>query len=339
VPDRDRLMERLADGVFDPPVAFRDLADYHLDFTKLTAAGAAVSPEADLRERAERPAGCCTVVGGGGSGKSSLIAAVAASLSPTRFPVRVQGVNNAAALTREGFALHIARETLRALESTQLRRAADRTLRQPRGRLSASSRRIAGAAAMSLGISVPVEFRAQVSSTAREVIVERDAVSIAQGIEELVQITADFDRRLLLVVEDTDVFMPPDPIGRAERDRARRFVDSVLTYLAREFPASSMVAINSRYRALIPRGTVAAVEVPPLRSAAIGLLIEHYALQGGLHLSADQVAEPEALAYVAGRYAETKDIRRTLELLHKAARKMAGEARGDRITVDVLHGL
>ncbi len=61
--------------------------------------------------------------------------------------------------------------------------------------------------------------------------------------------------------------------------------------------------------------------------------------KAGLQVTAQQVAEPEALAYAAGRYAETHDIRRTLELLHKAARKMAGEGRGDRITVEVLHGL
>ncbi|MGO9790346.1 MAG: hypothetical protein ACLP8S_12910 [Solirubrobacteraceae bacterium] len=333
--DPARLMENLADGVFDPPVAFRDLADYHLDFAKLAVA----APEAELRERAERPAGCCAVVGGGGSGKSSLIAAVAASLSPTRFPVRVQGVNDEAALTREGFQLHIAHETLRALDAVAGGRRHERSLRRARGHLSASTTRTAAGGTMSMGITLPIEFTAQVSSTARQVTAERNAASIAQGIEELVEITAGFDRRLLLVVEDTDVFMPPEPIDQHERDRPRRFLDNVIAYLAREFPASSMVAINVRYKPLIPKGVVSSVEVPLLQSGAIGLLIEHYARRSGLHLKADQIAEPAALAYVAGRYAETKDIRRTLELLHKATRKMAGENRGDRITVEVLHGL
>ncbi|MGO9902903.1 MAG: hypothetical protein ACLP0J_25165 [Solirubrobacteraceae bacterium] len=333
--DPDRLIESLADGVSDPPVAFRDLAEYHLDFAKL-AGGA---PEADLRERAERPAGCCAVVGGGGSGKSSLIAAVAASLSPTRFPVRVQGVNDDAALTREGFQLHIAHETLRALDAAKGARRQDRSLRRARGYLSASTTRTAAGATMSLGISLPIEFTAQLSSTARQVTAERSAASIAQGIEELVEITAGFDRRLLLVVEDTDVFMPPDPIDQHEHERPRRFIDNVIAYLAREFPASSMVAINTRYKHLIPKGVISSIEVPLLQSSAIGLLIEHYARHSGLHLNADQIAEPDALAYIAGRYAETKDIRRTLELLHRATRKMAGENRGDRITVEVLHGL
>lgn len=333
--DPRRLMEALADGVFDPPVAFRDLADYHLAFTKLAGA----VPEADLRERAERPAGCCAVVGGGGSGKSSLIAAVAASLSPTRFAVRVQGVNDDAALTREGFQLHIAHETLRALDASGTGRRQDRALRRARGHVSASTTRTAGGGTVSLGITLPVEFTAQVSSTARQVTAERNAASIAQGIQELVEITADFDRRLLLVVEDTDVFMPPDPIDQTERDRPRRFVDNVIAYLAREFPASSMVAINTRYRPLLPKGVVSRIDVPRLRSGAIALLIEHYARRSGLHITAEEIAEPDALAYITGRYAETQDIRRTLELLHKATRKMAGENRGDRITVEVLHGL
>ncbi len=325
------LIERLAAGVFDPPVAFRELATYHLDFDALADS----SPEADLRERAERHSGCCVVVGSSGSGKSSLIAAVAASLSATRFPVRVQGVSDDAALTREGFALHIARETLRALESPQGARARPRSS----GRPATGSRQPDGAASDPGRLAIGSEFKAQVSSSAREVIEERDSVSVATAIEELIDVSADLGRRILLVVEDTDVFMPPDPLDRAEEERPRRFIDHVVSYLARDFPASSMVAVNARYRDLIPQSTVATVRVPSLRPQAIGRLLEHYASHSGIDVTAEEIAEPEALAYAAGRYAETQDVRRTLELLHKASRKMAGEGRGDRITVEVLHGL
>jgi len=332
---RSALIEQLADGVFDPPVAFRDLADYHLDFEEL--AGSLL--EADLRERAEREAGCAAVVGTSGSGKSSLIAAVAASLSPTRFPVRVQGISDESALTREGFALHIARETLRALDAIQVGRPRERKIRPARDMIARTVSRTSRSGSLSLGISVPVEFKAQVGTMAREVIEERNAASINQAVDRLIDITAKFERRLLLVVEDTDVFMPPDPIDTADEARPRRFVDHVLTYLARDFPASSMVAVNTRYEGLVPRGTVPSFVIPSLRPEAIGRLIEHYALRSGLHITAADVAEPDALAYVAGRYAEMHDVRRTLELLHKAARKVAGENRGDKITVDVLHGL
>jgi len=326
------LIERLADGVFDPPVAFRELATYHLDFAMLADS----TPEADLRERAERQSGCCAVVGSSGSGKSSLIAAVAASLYATRFPVRVQGVSDERVLTREGFGLHIAREALRAVESPQTGRPSTRVRQAGRaGSMSTAARsRGPGAAA-----SASAEFKAQVAASAREVIVERDSVSVAQAIERLVDVTADLGRRILLVVEDTDVFMPPDPLDRAADDRPRRFVDHVISYLARDFPASSMLAVNTQYRDLIPPSIVATVDVPLLRPDAIGRLIEHYASQSGLHVTAQQIATPDALAYAAGRYVETQDIRRTLELLHKASRKMAGEGRGDRITVEVLHGL
>jgi energy-coupling factor transporter ATP-binding protein EcfA2 len=321
--------------VFDPPVAFRDLADYHLDFEELAG-----SPlEADLRERAEREAGCAAVVGTSGSGKSSLIAAVAASLSPTRFPVRVQGISDEGALTREGFALHIARETLRALDAIQVGRPRGRTVRQARERIASSTSRTSRTGSLSLGISVPVEFKAQVGASAREVIEERNAASVNQALDQLIEVTGRLDRRLLLVVEDTDVFMPPEPIGDADADHPRMFVDHVVNYLARDFPTSSMVAINTRYEGLLPRGTITSFVIPSLRPEAIGRLIEHYALRSGLHITAEDVAEPDALAYVAGRYAEMQDVRRTLELLHKAARKVAGENRGDKITVEVLHGL
>jgi hypothetical protein len=330
-----RVMERLADGVFDPPVAYRDLADLHLDFGVL----ADDAPEGELRERAERRTGCCAVIGGSGAGKSSLIASVAASLEPLRFPVRVQGVTSDGVLTREGFALHLARETLRALEEVPIAGPGARRLRPARDRIASRTSARSGGATAGVGVPLNPEFKAQVGTTAREITEERDPVRIGQAVQELVDVTEELGRRLLLVVEDTDVFMPPDPINDAERERPRRFVDHVLAYLAREFPSSSLVAVNTRYRDLLPKGVVAQIAVPRLRAEAMRHLIEHYASRSGLHIAADDVIDPAALAYVAGRYAETNDLRRTLELLHRASRKVVGEARGSRITVAVLHGL
>jgi hypothetical protein len=133
--------------------------------------------------------------------------------------------------------------------------------------------------------------------------------------------------------------MPPDPVGAEERGRPRRFADHVIGYLAREFPSSSLVAVNSRYRALLPAATIGVVEVPALAPDSVGRLIEHYARRAGLVAAAETIAEPDALAYAAGRYAETGDIRRLLELFHKATRKMVGEGRGGPVSVEVLHGL
>ncbi|HEX8744623.1 MAG TPA: hypothetical protein VF712_15980 [Thermoleophilaceae bacterium] len=329
-------MERLATGLLRPPVAYREIADLHLGFDVLSGA----APEAALRDHAERPAGCCAVVGGGGAGKSSLIAAVADSLGPTRFPVRVRGATDPAVLTREGFGLHVARETLQALDDMPVAGPRPRSLRSAREAVAAESRVSRGGGSASAGVPLPVEFRAQVGTTAREVTEQRDAVSIAHALQQLVDITAGFGRRLLLVVEDTDVFMPPDPRDEEESQRPRRFIDGVIVYLAREFPSTSMIAVNSRYARELPAALLPTVEVPRLDPAAIPRLIEHYALRnGGLHIAAEDIAEPDALAYVAGRYDETGDVRTTLDLLDKAARKVVGEQRGDRITVDVLHGL
>jgi energy-coupling factor transporter ATP-binding protein EcfA2 len=327
----DALMQRLAEGVFTPAVAYRDLADVHLDFRELSRS----APEADLREHAERERGSCAVVGASGAGKSSIIAAVAAALEPSRFPVRVRGGASEHLLTREGFSLHIARETLAALETLERPRA----LRRPRRRLAPSVRTSRRGARASAAAPLPVEFRAEVGTTAQEVTEQRDAVSIAAALEELVALTAGFGRRLLLIVEDTDVFMPPRLHGETELDRPRRFIDQVVGYLAREFPSASLIAVNSRYAGDLPAGLVHQVAVPRLKTDAVARLIEHYAHCNGLELEAGSIIEPDALAYVTGRYAETNDIRQTLDLLDKAARKMAGEERGDRITVDVLHGL
>jgi hypothetical protein len=335
VADQKKLMERLAAGAFDPPVAYADLADAHLDFAGLVAH----SPEAELRDRAERRSGCCVVLGGSGSGKSSLIASVAASLEPTRFPVRVQGVSGEVALTREGFAVHVGHETLRALRSMAVGRPPERRLRPAGEGLAASQTRRRGGHSVGFGVPLPVEFSAQLASSAREVVQERDASAVAQALEALVAVSERFERRLLLVVEDTDVFMPPDPVGADERERPRRFVDHVISYLAREFPSSSLVAVNSRYRELLPSGTIGVVEVPALAPDSLGRLLEHYARRAGFAAAAEAIAEPDALAYAAGRYAETGDIRRLLELFHKATRKMVGEGRGGRVNVEILHGL
>jgi hypothetical protein len=193
VADETTLMERLAAGAFDPPVAYADLADAHLDFAALVAR----SPEAELRERAERRRGCCVVLGGGGAGKSSLIASVAASLEPTRFAVRVQGVSGAPALTREGFAVHVGHETLRALRSMAGGRPPDRRLRPAGERLAALQTRRRGGHSVGFGVALPVEFGAQLASSAREVVEERDASAVAQA---LVAVSERFERRLLLVV-------------------------------------------------------------------------------------------------------------------------------------------
>lgn len=333
--DESTLIERLAAGAFDPPVAYADLAEAHLDFARLVER----SPEAQLRDRAERPGGCCVVLGESGSGKSSLIASVAASLAPTRFPVRVQGVSGEPALSREGFAVHVGHETLRALRSMAGGRPSERRLRPAGEGLAASTTRRRGGRSVSFGVPLPLEFSAQLESSAREVVAERDASAVAQAIEALVAVTDRFERRLLLVVEDTDVFMPPDPVGAEEQARPRRFVDHVVSYLAREFPSSSLVAVNSRYRRLLPSATIGVVEVPALAPDSVGRLIEHYARRAGLEAGAQEIADADALAYAAGRYAETGDVRRLLELFHKATRKMAGEGRGGRISVEVLHGL
>jgi hypothetical protein len=218
------------------------------------------------------------------------------------------------------------------------------TLREKRLRragrgLASSVTRRGGGLGGGLGMRWPVEVHAQIKSSAEDVLQEQDAASIAQAVERLVCVTEEFQRRLLLVVEDTDVFMPPEPIDEAEALRPRKFVDHVVNYLARDFPSTSLVAINSRYGALIPQGSVAIVKVPSLRADAIGSLIEHYARRSGLRISAAEVADSEALSYLAGRYAETNDIRRTLELLHKGVRKIVGEGRGERISTAVLHGL
>jgi hypothetical protein len=147
-------------------------------------------------------------------------------------------------------------------------------------------------------------------------------------------VTERFDRRMLLAVEDTDVFMPPDPLNSDERERPRRFVDQVVSYLARDFPSSSLVAVHERYRDLLPHGTVTMVKLD-----AIGRLIEHYVLRADLHVSAEQIATSDALNYAGGRYSETGDVRRVLELFHRAARKMAGDGGEAPITAEVLHGL
>jgi hypothetical protein len=330
------VMERLAGGVFDPPVAYRDLADFHLDFGELGPE----SPESEVRERAEKERGCCAVIGVSGAGKSSLIASVAASLQPTRFPVRIQGVTSVDALTREGFAYHLARETLRAFSEITVGPPRRRTLRPARTKLASSVQTRSAGVKGSVSVPLPADFKAEVTSRARAITEERDPVAVGQAVEELVQVTTGFERRLLLIVEDTDVFMPPNPLNATEGERPQRFIEQVLEYLARELPTTSLVAVNSRYAERLPKGVISTVSVPRLRAPALARLIEHYAARNGLALErAEDVIEPEALTYLAGRYAETRDVRRTLELLHKAARKMVGEERGARISVEVLHGL
>jgi AAA ATPase domain len=310
------LHELVAREALRPPVDWRGFAEAHVRFDELNATD---EYEQRLLREVARDAGSSLVLGISGSGKSSLIAAVAESASPARWVVRVQGDATADLLHRAGFARHIAHEATRALTHDQL---APRIRAKETEKYLADSRK-----AVSGGHQFGAKF-AQVKSAVEEVVSSQQPSDLFAALDELAEVSADAGRRMLLVVEDTDVFMPPTDVGVPDaEERASQFISQVLPFLARELRCPSLVAVNSRYRKLVDQqlgGTVTTVAVPPFRDPgrALTRIMERQALRKGLHLT-EKIIDDDALAWLASALAEGQSLRTVLRGVFDAATRTA----------------
>lgn len=305
-------------GALRPPVDWENLAEAHVAFDDLNDTK---QFEGALLREAAQERGATVVLGASGSGKSSLIAAVAEEASPQRWIVRVQGGSADDLLGREGFAHHVAREALRALDRDEAAPTAD---------TSQVEDRLADCGKVTRGGHIFGSKGVQVRSAIEEVVNSRDTSDVFAALDELAEVSSDAGRRMLLVVEDTDVFMPPRDIGGMDpTERAVRFISQVLPFLAREVSFPSLIAVNSRYENLIAEhlsGTANVVWVPSFADPASALkeIMARQARRQNLHTDSTEVIEPEALKFLAEALQET-DLRAVLRAIYDGAVKTARE--------------
>lgn len=315
-----QLLQRLVEtDALYPPVDWQGLAAAHVTFDSLNETD---EFEQVLERNALRDHDSTLVLGGSGSGKSSMIAAVAERVSPQRWIVRVQGGSDEALLTREGFARHIADEALRSLSQDE---------HAPPTQAKRAKKQLADSRKVSRGGHLLGKGYVQVRSAAEEVTRTRQTSDLYAALDELAEVSADAGRRMLLVVEDTQVFMPPsDHPGDASEERAERFVGQVLPFVARELRVPSLVAVPDHYEHLVDKhlgGTVKRVSVPVLADPVEGLkrIMASQALRVGLHTDEAPILDDEALTWLAGRLSSGSDLRRVLRAIYDGAVKVTRE--------------
>jgi hypothetical protein len=293
--------------------------DAHVPFDELNGTR---EHEAVLEREAARERGASLVIGDVGSGKSSMIAGVAAGASTGRWIVRIQGGSAEDLLGREGFAHHVAAEAMRAF---------DRDQHAPDADPGAAEKRLADSRTRETGGHTFGGKAAQVRSAIDVVASSRQTSDLYGALDELVDVTGEAGRRMLLVVEDTDVFMPPQDLGDpAAEERARHFIAHVLPFLARELGCPSLVAVNSRYRDLVVdhlHGTVTIVDVPNLSdpAAALAQIVARLARRKGFHTDSTAILDPDAVDRLTRALSGGKSLRDVLRAIYDGAFKTAQE--------------
>jgi hypothetical protein len=262
------------------------------------------------------------VLGDIGGGKSSLIAAVAARLEPDHFCVRIRSPGRQDEWSRVVFARHLAEETLEALRRSGSR-PQRRRLKPVEKKLAESSKRSTGGHALGSRGS-------QVKAAAEEVTRQQQPTQILSSLDELIAVAADHGRPLLIVLEDTDSLMPPKVRGVDDEQNAETFISEVLPFLARDLACPSFVAVHRRYRDQIADLPVERIHIPtftnhPDALAALAEIIVRYLSVAGLHASAEDLFEHDALVWLAATMTHDGDVRKALHAVDDAVVKALKE--------------
>lgn len=291
-------------------MGFESLADVHVPLEELGGRNA----EQALVEvgRAKGPA-CACVLGGRGNGKSSLIAAAVGALrAQTYFCPRIQATD-AMPTAREDFVLHAGREILQVIE---------RSSSKARDLAATSTARTTGG--HSLG-----SHGAQIRSAAQQVVSDQGAAERFAAMDELAAVSLSAGRPMVLVVEDTDPYMPA-PGGAFSVDeaaeRAKAFINGPLMWLSREAPCPSLVAVHDGHLGLLD-SSVETVTLPPFTEPALALeaIALRYLRQHDIRLDRiEDLIESKALEFLASSLAE-RSLRDVLRVLSDAAERAVEE--------------
>lgn len=212
-------------------------------------------------------------------------------------------------MTREAFVTHVGREIVEALPRPE---------RSTVKRLARTVTRTTG------GHSFGVKGT-QIRSAAEQVTHEQGPAERFEALKELVEVAREAGHPMVLIVEDTDPYMPPPGGSTSETEAtqlAASFIQGPVQWLAREATCPSLVAVHDGHAGLLD-GPIEQISLPPFSDAseAIGSIAVRYLRQKGLHVDhhADLIEE-RALAFLAGLLRE-RSLRHVLRLLPDAAER------------------
>ena len=214
------LLERLdAEFVFQSSGRFDLLAEEHIPYSQLGARDV----DGALRRSIERAEGVVTVIGRMGSGKSSLIAAVTASLDEGFVPLRVSVIGIEASKP-PAFARHAITE-IRDLPDARLteheRRVLDRATAERRKR--GTSRELRAGFEIAAGKILTAGVVGDIKRAAREELERRtDPSETLRGMQRLFDTFWKIKRCPVVIVEDTDHWGGSPEVANAFFDQTAR---------------------------------------------------------------------------------------------------------------------
>lgn len=158
------------------------------------------------------------------------------------------------------------------------------------------------------------------------------------------QVTAaSLERRLVVVLDDTDKFAALGPNGAIDTSSISNLFHHGVGFLL-ELPVSIVVAVHPAYRnvpalrEVLARGSFVDIDVPHLPSDVspppLAMIIDRRLRVAGHDASASSLFHPEALAQLQATYFEAKrrNLRTVLHLCEASARK-AAEGNFERVTI------
>jgi hypothetical protein len=314
-------------------LTFEQLEAYHVPFDDL-------SGELAVEHQLKYWANCrgrVALIGDSGAGKSSVLASVFGALSeglpkglvPTRIPVGIVG--EATIVDVGGFCRHLVKHVLtwaapEALSDDE-RTSLESQLAQLERRTG--KRRRAGFS-LGTGRLLPVDARlsADLTGVAADFETALGNGDVVRALKRLVALFRARDLEPFFVFDDTDAWLQLPGQEEAATRLASGFFGANVRMLSREIDCGIALAVHRSYLDLPAYRHVAesleAIEIPVLADpiAAIRAILQRRIDVDELSVTVEDAFDDDAIAALAGAYADIPDLRKVMATAGLAARKV-----------------
>jgi hypothetical protein len=313
---------------------FELLAGEHIPYSTLGAQDV----DGTLRRSIERGEGVTTVVGRIGSGKSSLIAAVAASLDEGFLPLRVSVIGVEAG-DPAAFARHTITE-IRDVPDIQLTRHEAQALDRATAdrRTDATTRELRAGFEIAAGQILTGKVVGDIKRAAREELHRAtDPAEVMRAMQRLLDVFWNIKRCPVMLVEDTDHWGGSPDLADAFFDQTTRAFSTM--------DAVMVIATQSDYTRLdgyqrVRDRLTAEVLLPQLPNVEHGLtiLLQARIKAAGVRAAPGEVLDEQGLQLLAESYLDSAadgqagDLRRTLAVMRAALEIALSEPTAQLVT-------
>jgi hypothetical protein len=330
-------------NVVSQTLTFEQLEAYHVPFDQLIGEERV---ESVLRYWSTRR-GKVALIGESGAGKSSVLAAVLGAFSeaipddlvPTWVPVELA---SAEVVTDVGpFGRHVIRHILNWAAPEALSEAEREGLQRQLADLERrSGRRRRGGFSLGTGMLLPVDVNLQgdLQGAARDFEQQLQNGDVLLAFKRLIAMFRARGLEPFLVFDDTDAWLQLPGQEEAAHALATGFFSSNVRMLTRELDCGFAIAVHRSYLELPAYRQVAdslePVELPVLEdpASAIETILQRRVDVDELGVGVGDAFDPEALAALAGVYADAPDLRKVMAIAGLAVRKAHDDSEATSVT-------